>query len=208
MPVCRGVSRLPPFLGWFVCVSCLVAVVIVWFESRLSRYGSFALLSVVRGCRFVCYLLGGGGGIWFLFPFLYCFLVYFPDSISSMFLFRWKATVGEFGNSCCRLLLFMRSHPFVRAFLVFLRCGWYLVMYTKGILLFSGLSAKRLFLSYSRAWLKYWSVSWVLYPLSISLFLKLVRADLSCQDRSWCGFLRWQSRARYRMWQHVVDCLL
>ena len=62
MPVCRGVSRLPPFLGWFVCVSCLVAVVIVWFESRLSRYGSFALLSVVRGCRFVCYLLGGGGG--------------------------------------------------------------------------------------------------------------------------------------------------
>ena len=33
------------------------------------------------------------------------------------------------------------------------------------------------FLSHSRASLKYWSVSWVLYPLSISLFLKLVRAD-------------------------------
>ena len=63
--MCRGVSRLnrlPPFLGWFLCVSCPVAVVIVWFESRLSRYGSFALLSVVRGRRFVCYLLGGGGG--------------------------------------------------------------------------------------------------------------------------------------------------
>ena len=66
MPVCRGVSRLnrlPPFLGWFVCVSCPVAVVIVWFESRLSRYGSFALLSVVRGRRFVLlFFLGGGGG--------------------------------------------------------------------------------------------------------------------------------------------------
>ena len=62
MPVCRGVSRLnrlPPFLGWFVCVSCPVAVVIVWFESRLSRYGSFALLSVVRGRRFVLLFLGG-----------------------------------------------------------------------------------------------------------------------------------------------------
>ena len=50
-------------------------------------------------------------------------------------------------------------------------------MYTRGILLFFGLSAKRLFLSCSRASLKYWSISWVLYPLSISLVLKLARAD-------------------------------
>ena len=71
----------------------------------------------------------------------------------------------------------MRSHPFVRAFLKLLRCGWYLVMYTRGILLFFGLSAKRLFLSCSRASLKYWSISWILYPLSVSLLLKLVRAD-------------------------------
>jgi len=81
------------------------------------------------------------------------------------------------GTVFCRLLLFMRSHPFVRAFLRFLRRGWYLVMYTRGILLFFGLSAKRLFLSCSRASLKYWSISWVLYPLSISLVLKLARAD-------------------------------
>ena len=78
MPVCRGVSRLPPFLGWFVCVCCPVAVVIVWFESRLSRYGSFALLSVVRGRRFVCYLLGGGGGGFdFCSPFFTAFLFIF-----------------------------------------------------------------------------------------------------------------------------------
>ena len=38
-------------------------------------------------------------------------------------------------------------------------------MYTRGILLFFGLSAKRLFLSCSRASLKYWSISWILYPL-------------------------------------------
>ena len=43
--------------------------------------------------------------------------------------------------------------------------------------LFFGLSAKRLFLSCSRASLKYWSISWILYPLSISLVLKLARAD-------------------------------
>ena len=82
MPVCRGVSRLPPFLGWFVCVCCPVAVVIVWFESRLSRYGSFALLSVVRGRRFVfflcvfccCFL---GGGFDFCSPFFTAFLFIF-----------------------------------------------------------------------------------------------------------------------------------
>ena len=189
---------------WCQCVGVFRGYLLSWgglYASAAQWLLSLCGLSHVypdTGRLLCCPLWGAvalffffGGGIWFLFPFLYCFLVYFPDSISSMFLFRWKATVGEFGNSCCRLLLFMRSHPFVRAFLVFLRCGWYLVMYTKGILLFSGLSAKRLFLSYSRAWLKYWSVSWVLYPLSISLFLKLVRADLSCQDRSWCGFLRW-----------------
>ena len=71
----------------------------------------------------------------------------------------------------------MRSHPFVRAFLKFLRCGWYLVMYTRGILLFLGLSANRLFLSCSKASLKYWSISLILYPLSISLVLKLARSD-------------------------------
>ena len=83
--MCRGVSRLnrlPPFLGWFLCVSCPVAVVIVWFESRLSRYGSFALLSVVRGRRFVCYLLGGFD---FCSPFFTAFLFIFR--IASLRLF-------------------------------------------------------------------------------------------------------------------------
>ena len=112
-----------------------------------------------------------------MFPFLSSFLVYFPVNISLMFMFRWKAIAGGFGNTCCRLLLFMRAHPFVTAFLRFLRRGLYLVMYTRGILLFFGLSAKRLFLSCSRASLKYWSISWILYPLSISLVLKLARAD-------------------------------
>ena len=44
-------------------------------------------------------------------------------------------------------------------------------------MLFFGLPAKKLFMSYIRASLKYWSVSWILYPLSISLVLKLARAD-------------------------------
>ena len=48
---------------------------------------------------------------------------------------------------------------------------------TKGILLFFGLPTKKLFMSYIRASLKYWSVSSILYPLSISLVLKLARAN-------------------------------
>ena len=50
-------------------------------------------------------------------------------------------------------------------------------MYTRGILLFFGLSANILFLSCSKASLKYWSISWILYPLSINLVLKLARSD-------------------------------
>ena len=55
----------------------------------------------------MCNLLGG---LAFL-PFLSSFLVYFLVNLSLMFMFRWKAVVGGLGNSCCRSLFFMRSHP-------------------------------------------------------------------------------------------------
>ena len=43
-------------------------------------------------------------------------------------------------------------------------------MYTRGILLFYGLSAKILFLSCSRASLKYWSISWIYFLDFLSSF--------------------------------------
>ena len=46
----------------------------------------------------------------------------------------------------------------------------YLAMYTRGILLFFGRSAKRLFLSCSRASLKYWSISWIYFLDFLSSF--------------------------------------
>ena len=119
--------------------------------------------------------------------------VFFPDSISLMFLFRWKVIVGGFGNSCCRLLLFMRSHPFVTAFLRFLRWGLYLIMYTRGILLFFGLSVKRLF---CRIVGPRWSIGLFLgfcILFQSVCFWSWWGLTLSCQDRSWCGFLRWCS---------------
>ena len=57
------------------------------------------------------------------------------------------------------------------------------------LLLFFGLSANRLFLSCSRASLKYWSISWILYPLSISLVLKLARADFRLSGSELVGIL-------------------
>ena len=113
----RGVrvsSGLSPFLGWIVCVSCPVAVAIVYFESCLpfSVSGSFALLYTVRDRCFECIFLGGwvgGGDLLFSSafpPFLFIsWLTFFLK-----FMFRWKAVVGGLGNNCCRLLFFMRSH--------------------------------------------------------------------------------------------------
>ena len=110
----RVSSGLSPFLGWIVCVSCPVAVAIVYFESclRFSRSGSFALLFIVRGrrlcvcvCACVCVCVCVWGGFAF-HPFLSSVLVYFLVNISLKFMFRWKAVVGGLGNNCCRLLFY------------------------------------------------------------------------------------------------------
>ena len=86
----------------------------------------------------------------------------------------------------------MRSHPFVRAFLKFLRCGWYLVMYTRFFLFCSLVCQPRDF--FCRVVGPRWSIGLFLgfCILFQSVWFWSWRGlTLGCQGRSWWGFLRW-----------------
>ena len=114
----RGASKLNNFyllVGCFVSVCCPVVVIICVIRVVYTCFQPRTICRFVRCEWSVPCIFYVGEGVDFL-PFLTCFPLYFPQIIPLLFRLRLKAVVGCFRNSCCILLLFMRSHSAVRAF--------------------------------------------------------------------------------------------
>ena len=145
----------------------------VYFSPVLGRllfcllWGTVALFVICWGV--ICFSL---------LPFL---LSYFLVNISLMFMFRWKAIVGGLGNSCCRWLFFVVVVVVMRFSSSFWGAGG-VSQCTPGGFCCSLVGQPRDF--FCRVVGPRWStglflgfISWIFYPLSISLVLKLARAD-------------------------------